>query len=89
MLVAVAGGEARIARRVARHRLHEILNLAIEVEAVGGIELHVVAGARVPAREIDLARGPEHIDEQVVAASEEPELIGVGRSEIGCAGVRL
>lgn len=73
----------RSRRRKRRHRIHQVLHLAVQQHlAIAGLDLlQVVLAARVlvagvPVLESDAVSGANDVDAQVIAGMGEPELAG-------------
>ena len=72
---------------IARHRVNELRHLLVEYEAILVAEaLHLVARrAIVPTSHIDLIAGAENIDQKIIPALLEPQVLVGGAKEVNAA----
>jgi len=89
--------EAAIRCSIARHRRHKLRHLSIERQAAGMNGLNLIACvAAEPAGNVDLVRRAEQVDDQIIAALLEPQVLirdagGGGEVDraVGRAGVAV
>ena len=68
------GIKSRVARRVGRHRLHQLRNLAVDLEPSRGDFLQLVGTAREPAIYGHACVRSQEINFQVIARPDEPQV---------------